>query len=73
MCDLTDSCGFSSCSLCRCVLTGMFGDIPLRLQFEQILIRGFAQFDATTTLRKVILPTVAGLLDYLLVPRYLFN
>lgn len=57
--------------LLRCVLTGMFGDIPLRLQFEQILIRGFAQFDAATTLRRVIVPVVARLLDFLLVPYFL--
>jgi hypothetical protein len=49
----------------------MFGDIPLRLQFEQILIRGFAQFDAGTTLFKVVLPVTATLLDFLLVPYFL--
>ncbi len=55
----------------RCVLTGMFGDIPLRLQFEQIIIRGFAGFDAGTTLRRVVLPTICALLDFLLVPYFL--
>lgn len=43
----------------------------MRLQFEQILIRGFAQFDAGTTLFKVVLPVTATLLDFLLVPYFL--
>ena len=55
----------------RCVLTGLFGDIPLRLQFEQILIRGFAQFDAWETLIHVIIPVIVKLLDLILVPFFL--
>lgn len=49
-------------------MTGMFGDIPLRLQFEHILIRGFVQFDAYSALRHVLLPVTAFLLDLILVP-----
>lgn len=52
----------------RCVLTGMFGDIALRLQFEQILIRGFAQFDAWSALVNVIIPVTRRLFDLLLIP-----
>ena len=54
--------------MCRCVLTGMFGDIALRLQFEQIMIRGFAQFDAWSTFINVIVPVTRRLFDLLLVP-----
>lgn len=46
----------------------MFGDIPLRLQFEQILIRGFAQFDAWSAFIHVIVPVTRRLFDLLLIP-----
>ena len=49
-------------------MTGMFGDIPLRLQLEHILIRGFVQFDASNALRKVFLPVTSFLLEMILVP-----
>jgi len=52
----------------RCVMTGMFGDIRLRLEFEQIMIRGFAQFDALSALKNVLLPVITALLDFILIP-----
>ena len=40
----------------------------MRLQLEQIVIRGFAQFDAQHALRRVVLPVTCWLADFLLVP-----
>lgn len=52
-------------------MSGLFGDIPLRTQFEHVLIRGFAQFDAATTFNKVVVPVTATLLDFVLMPFFL--
>lgn len=52
----------------RCVLSGVFGDIEMRNHLEHIIIRGFAQFDATHTLKMVVLPTILALMDFVAVP-----
>lgn len=54
----------------RCVLSGVFGDIPLRFQMEQILIRGFAQFDAIMAVQRIVLPVLIPLLDFTIVPYF---
>jgi hypothetical protein len=52
----------------RCVLSGMFGEIDLRHQMEMVVIRGFAQFDASLCLRRIVIPVTLRLLDLLLTP-----
>jgi len=49
-------------------MTGMFGDIRLRLEFEHIMIRGFVQFDALSALKNVLFPVIRTLLDFILIP-----
>lgn len=55
----------------RCVLSGVFGDIPLRAHLEQIIIRGFTQFDAWSAIQRVVLPVLTVLMDHTLVPYFL--
>ena len=52
----------------RCVLSGVFGDIPMRTHLEHIFIRGLEQFDATVVLVNVVLPVLTILLDFTVVP-----
>jgi hypothetical protein len=52
------------------VITGFFGEIPLRIQLEAILIRGFSQFDAKTTLEKVVFPIAVFLMDLSFIPYF---
>lgn len=61
----------SGFEMLRCVLAGVFGDTPLRLHMEQILIRGFAQFDARHAATRVVIPVLIGVLDYTVVPYFL--
>lgn len=52
------------------MLSGVFGDIDLRIQMEMLLIRGIVLFDATNCIQRIILPVMVVLLDFLLVPYF---
>ena len=49
----------------------MFGENDLRTQMEMTLIRGFAQFDATLCLCRIVWPVTLQLLDLLLIPFFI--
>jgi len=47
----------------KCVLTGVFGDVPLRDELEMLLIRGFAHFDLKLFISRIFLPLLIPLCD----------
>lgn len=57
-----------SCIICRAVLVGVFGDIPLRLELEMLIIRGFAHFDLILFWQRIFVPMVLPLCDVVLIP-----
>jgi hypothetical protein len=58
----------NSCFHCRCILSGVMGDIDLRTQLEMLLMRGFLHFDLQHFLQKIFLPIVLPLLDLACIP-----
>ena len=51
-------------------MAGIFGDMEIRTHLEMVIIRGFAQFDATHCLHAIVFPVLVLLLDVLLVPYF---
>jgi hypothetical protein len=52
----------------RGVLAGVFGDGPLRLELELLLIRGVEHFDLRLFWRRIYVPLLLPLCDVVLVP-----
>jgi hypothetical protein len=52
----------------KAVLVGVFGDIPLRLELEMLIIRGFAHFDLFLFWQRIFVPMVLPLCDVVLIP-----
>ena len=55
----------------RCVINGLFGEPPIRIQFEMLIIRGFERFDAHAAIFHIVAPVTMRLMDMLLVPHFL--